>query len=43
MGGAMTHQRVNQYVFDVAVVGLGPVGELGALAVGAGGPACARA
>ena len=31
MGGAMTHQRVNQYVFDVAVVGLGPVGELGAL------------
>ena len=31
MGGAMTHQSVNQYVFDVAVVGLGPVGELGAL------------
>jgi len=27
----MTHQSVNQYVFDVAVVGLGPVGELGAL------------
>jgi 3-(3-hydroxy-phenyl)propionate hydroxylase len=31
MGGAMTHQSVNQYVFDVAVVGLGPVGELAAL------------
>ena len=31
MGGAMTHQSVNQYVYDVAVVGLGPVGELGAL------------
>ena len=27
----MTRQSVNQYVYDVAVVGLGPVGELGAL------------
>lgn len=43
MGGAMTRQSVNQYVYDVAVVGLGPVGEFGGTAVGAGGPACARA
>jgi ribulose 1,5-bisphosphate synthetase/thiazole synthase len=31
MGGAMTRQSVNQCVYDVAVVGLGPVGELAAL------------
>ena len=31
MEGAMTHQSVTPSVFDVAVVGLGPVGELGAL------------
>ena len=31
MGVAMTRQHANQYAYDVAVVGLGPVGELGAL------------
>jgi 3-(3-hydroxy-phenyl)propionate hydroxylase len=31
MGVAMTRQRANQDAHDVAVVGLGPVGELGAL------------